>query len=286
MINIPKFLFFIWLSILTACNSPDTKPTEQFQDVTFQSSSNKVVLASEVEWTPLNAARGDQSPQAGTLWGDRSKEVATGFLVKFKEGFSSPPHIHNVTYRGVVIEGLIHNDDPNAEKMWMPAGSFWTQPAGEAHITAAKGTENMAFIEIQEGPYLVKPTEQAFDNGERPLNVDKSNIVWVDLNKKPNASNSPKIAYFWGNPQGEEAYGTLIKLPAGYTGKIRSHGASFRAVVTQGQTEYKLEKETKTLDPGSYFSSNGKSLHEVSSEAGTESILYVRTDGKFEITNN
>ena len=59
------------------------------------------------------------------------------------DGFSSPPHIHNVTYRAMVIKGLVHNDDPEAENMWMPPGSFWTQPAGEAHITSAKGEENI-----------------------------------------------------------------------------------------------------------------------------------------------
>ncbi|MCG8600560.1 MAG: DUF4437 domain-containing protein, partial [Verrucomicrobiales bacterium] len=92
--------------------------------------TTEIVTASEVNWTPLNAARGDASPQAGTLWGDRAGEPQTGFLVKFADGFSSPPHIHNVTYRGVVISGQIHNDDPDAAEMWMPAGSFWTQPAG------------------------------------------------------------------------------------------------------------------------------------------------------------
>ena len=59
-------------------------------------------------------------------------------------------------------------------------GSFWTQPKGEVHITAAKGTTNVAYIEIEEGPYLVLPTEEAFDSGERPINVDASNIVWID----------------------------------------------------------------------------------------------------------
>lgn len=276
MVHLGKFLFFVMVSVLMACNNSVG---------IAQEASNKVVLASEVEWTPLNAARGDQSPQAGTLWGDRGEEVATGFLVKFKEGFSSPPHIHNVTYRGVVIEGLIHNDDPNAEKMWMPAGSFWTQPAGEAHITAAKGSENMAFIEIQNGPYLVRPTEQAFDNGERPLNVDKSNIVWVDLNEEASSNNSPKIAYFWGDPEGKEPYGTLVKLPVGFSGKILSDAPSFRAVVIQGQAQYQLEKETKTLEAGSYFSSEGKSVHLISSDLDKASVLYIRTNGAFKVNS-
>lgn len=96
--------------------------------------------------------------------------MATGMLVKFKKGFSSPPHIHNITYRAIVIEGKLHNDDPSAEAMWMPAGSYWQQPAGE-------GQQNMAYLEINHGPYLVKPTDKAFDNGERPINIDVTNMA-------------------------------------------------------------------------------------------------------------
>ena len=76
-------------------------------------STPEVVLTSEVAWAPLNPARGDSSPKAGTLWGDRNGTGPTGFLVQFVDGFSSPPHIHNVSYRGVVINGLIHNDGTN-----------------------------------------------------------------------------------------------------------------------------------------------------------------------------
>ena len=245
----------------------------------------EVVLTSEVKWEQLNPARGDMSPKAGTLWGDRNGSGPTGFLVKFMDGFSSPPHIHNVSYRGVVISGLIHNDDPDAAKMWMPAGSFWTQPKGEVHITAARGSTNVAYIEIEKGPYLVLPTEKAFDSGEKPVNVDASNIVWIDQPGMPASADGPKVAFLWGNPQDDQLNGTLVKLPAGFTGKIRSHGSTFHAVVIQGQPQYQMLSETdvKTLVPGSYFSSKGESVHQVSSKAGEESIIYVRTDGKFDI---
>lgn len=233
--------------------------------------TSEVVLTSEVQWGALNAARGDQSPRAGNLWGDRTSSEPSGFLVKFKEGFSSPPHIHNITYRGVVITGLLHNDDPDAEEMWMPTGSFWTQPAGEGHITAAKGEENMALVEIEEGPYLVQPADEAFDNGERPVNLDKSNIVWVDvasiewinLPRDTSAADGPKAAFLWGNPQSDQLSGTLLKLPAGFSGKIHSNSSNFRAVLIQGKLQHQEvgETETKNLMPGSYFGSTGEMVH-------------------------
>ena len=244
-----------------------------------------VVLTSEVKWERLNPARGEKSPKAGTLWGNRNGTGPSGFLVNFVDGFSSPPHIHNVSYRGVVISGLIHNDDPDAAHMWLPTGSFWTQPKGEVHITAAKGRTNVAYIEIEQGPYLVLSTEEAFDSGERPVNVDASNIVWVDPPGIPAYADGPKVAFLWGNPQDNQLNGTLVKLPAGFAGKIDSHGSTFRAVVIKGRPGYQVPAETdvETLGPGSYFGATGESVHRVSSEAGGESIIYVRTDGKYDV---
>lgn len=253
----------------------------------------EVVLMSEVEWNPLNPARGDQSPKAGTLWGDRTNSGASGFLVEFVDGFSSPPHIHNVTYRGVVIGGLIHNDDPNAENMWLPTGSFWTQPAGGVHITSADDSNNLAYIEIDEGPYLVLPTEEAFDSEEKPINVDESNIVWLDASNItwidrpgiPASGDEPKVAFLWSNPQNNRLNGTLVKLPTGFTGEIRNQGSTFRAVAIQGQLKYQMPNaiDVTTMEPGSYFGSEGKLMHQVSCEAEQECIIYVRVDGKYEI---
>jgi hypothetical protein len=245
---------------------------------------------SDVKWAPLNPARGDASPKAGTLWGDRSGTGPSGFLVKFVDGFSSPPHIHNVTYRGVVISGLIHNDDPAAARMWLPAGSFWTQPKGKAHITAAKGGNNLAYIEIEQGPYLVRPSKQAFDSGERPVNVDKSNIVWLDASNvtridrsgMPTAADGPRIAFLWGQPQDGELNGTLIKLPGGFAGQIRSHGSDFRAVVIQGRPKHR-GADAKALDPGSFFGFRDKAVHRVSCEAGEACLIYVRMRGRFDV---
>jgi len=254
--------------------------------------SSRAVLTSEVTWDQLNPARGEDSPKAGTLWGDRNGTGPTGFLLRPVDGFESPPHIHNVSYRGVVIRGLIHNDDPHAAEMWMPAGSYWTQPKGEAHITAAKGSDAMAYIEIEEGPYLVFPAERAFHSEEKPINVEESNLVWLDASKwldqpeLPASADGPKVAFLWGKPHEAQLKGTLVKLPAGFSGKIRSHGSTFRAVVIQGQPLYQVPSETdlKILEPGSYFSSRGESVHEVSSDAEEESIIYVRTDGRFEVS--
>ena len=272
-------------STVTAGSTSFQAASDSMAKTPTEASTSEVLLASEVKWEQLNPARGDKSPQAGTLWGDRKGAVQTGFLARFVDGFSSPPHIHNTSYRAVVISGHIHNDDPDAARMWMPAGSFWTQPKGEVHITAARGATNIALVEIDKGPYLVFPPEKAFDSGERPINVDASNIVWVDPPGTTTSIKGPKISYLWGNLQDGQSNGSFVKFPAGFTGKIHSRGSSFRAVVIKGHPQYQ-GTDNKTLAPGSYFGSKGESVHQISSRPGEESIIYVRTDGKYELTSS
>ena len=242
---------------------------------------HSVTTADNIEWGLLNPLRGNASPRAVDLWGDRTKDMATGMLVKFKKDFSSPPHIHNITYRGVVIEGLIHNDDPSAEKMWLPTGSFWTQPAGENHVTAANGQDNLIYLEIDSGPYLVLSAEKSFDNGERPINIDERNLVWLDVNDAVwLGKGKVQIAYLWGKTNA--ANGSFIKLPLDFKGIIEN-GSGLKAVVVRGKATHQWNSEkTKTLlSPGSFFSSRAKGEHKIS--ADTETVIYINSNGRYNV---
>ncbi|KYG74713.1 uncharacterized protein DUF4437 [Roseivirga ehrenbergii] len=251
--------------------------------------TNKVILSSELVWNKLNPTRGEQSPLAATIWGDRNETEATGFLAKFANGFSSPPHIHNVTYRAVVIKGSIHNDDPKAENMWMKNGSFWTQSNGESHITAAKGEENIALVEISNGPYLVNPPAEAFDTGERSINIDASNVVWIDnevtnwLHKKSEA----KINFLIRNENSDGMKSLFVKLPIGFNGEIRTTGTVVHTVVISGVIQYLLpqNQEQKLLDSGSYFGSTNDTYHKITVKSEEEVILYMRTNGKLKVNS-
>lgn len=259
--------------LMAGCKTTTPPKTEGGQNVS-------VIQADEVEWTHLNPKRGDLAPKAGTLWGDRNGSDPTGFLLKPPSDFESPPHIHNVSYRGVVIKGVMHNDDPHATEMWMPAGSFWTQPKGEIHITSAAGSDSLAYIEIEEGPYLVLPEEEHFDSGERPVNVDEGNVVWLNGEDAEWVEESgAEIAYLWGNPSKDELNGSYIKLPAGFSGTIDSDG-SIRAVVVKGQMSHQSSPE-KVLGAGGFFSSDGEAEHWIS--VSKESVVYIRSDGKYEV---
>ncbi|USD25124.1 DUF4437 domain-containing protein [Flagellimonas marinaquae] len=283
------FIAITSLFIALGCNQhkESVKPKNSGATEKTIEPTNKVVLSSDIVWQKLNPARGDQSPQAGTIWGNRNGKVATGFLAKFTDGFSSPPHIHNVTYRAVVLKGSIHNDDPKAEHMWMTPGSFWTQPQGEAHITSAKGDENIAYVEIDHGPYLVKPTDKAFDNGERPINIDASNVVWLNYEKSEWLAKDSKaeISFLWKSHTDNALQGVFVKLPKRFNGKLHSTGNIFHAVVVQGGLDYTLPQtnEIKALDIGSYFTSSDRALHSIANTSDKETILYIRTNGSLNI---
>ena len=86
--NITTKVSLALVSVVTAaCTSFQAASDSIAQKPTAEPTS-MVVLRSEVKWDHLNPARGDKSPQAGTLWGDRKGTVPTGFLVKFVDGFS------------------------------------------------------------------------------------------------------------------------------------------------------------------------------------------------------
>jgi quercetin dioxygenase-like cupin family protein len=249
--------------------------------------SSQIVLSSEVPYIPLNPARGDASPRSGKLWGNIRENEPAGMLVKFSDGFESPPHIHNITYRGVVISGEVHNDDPDAAKMWMGPGSFWTQPAGEEHITAARGEDPTIFLEILSGPYLVQPSEDSFDNGELPVNVAADNLVWLGaVDSTWITAADAEIAFLWGNLEDEEKNGTALKLKPGFDGIIKTESPVMHAVTIQGRTTVELSGQSSSseLAPGGYFASNGSASHKVSCRSDTECVLYLHTEGKYEIT--
>lgn len=256
-----------------------------------QRESIKVVTPGQIAFVPLNPARGDAAPQAGMLWGNLREDVPTGMLITFADGFSSPPHIHNITYRGVVIRGALHNDDPDAATMWMSPGAYWMQPAGEVHVTAAEpGAPAMAFLEILEGPYLVQPGSEAFDNGERPVNVEQSNLVWLDADdmewiEYETAENhsGPEVALLWGDLTEGRPSGSMIKLPTGVTVSLSGRGAPLDAVMIAGQLDHMVSDVTETaiLASGAYFASDPEVEHKVTCQTDDPCLVYVRTNGSF-----
>ena len=88
------------------------------------------------------------------------------------------------------------------------------------------------------GLYDVLPVENASNNEAKATSIHASNVVWVEPDGMPTLANGPKVAVLWGNPNNDQPSGTLVKLPAGFIGMMRSHGSTFHAVAVEGRQEY------------------------------------------------
>ena len=131
------------------------------------------------------------------------------------------------------------------------------------------------------GLYDVLPVENASNNEAKATSIHASNVVWVEPDGMPTLANGPKVAVLWGNLNDDQPSGTLVKLPAGFIGMMRGHGSTFHAVAVEGRPEYQEpgKNDVTDLEPGSYFSSKGESMHQVSCEEEGDCILYVRSGG-------
>lgn len=160
-----------------------------------------------------------------------------------------------------------------------------TQYGPISWVYAAKipGEDNLGFTPPS-GSFWTKPAGEAFDHGERPVNLDASNLVWLDARTTPwidlTDGPSPQVSFLWGDPQDDHPAGALLKLPAGFTGELRTDAAEFRAVVIQGTPAL----GDQDLEPGSYFASADSASHALSATTTENTLLYIRTNGRFEIT--
>ena len=86
------FIIFLFVLSIGNCSGQSDSPSEALSTESTENSLIRIVLASEVEWEALNPARGDMSPRAGTLWGDRNGEIpnVNRYENKFADGISTP----------------------------------------------------------------------------------------------------------------------------------------------------------------------------------------------------
>ena len=266
-----------------SCHSMQIK-SENAQEAITEPTIN-VIMVSDVKWEQLNPARGSNSPMAATLWGDRTGPGASGFLLKPIDGFRSPPHIHSSGYHGVVIKGAIHNARPDVEDRYLTPVSFWTQPGGAVHVTASKGN-SLAYIEV-EGEFDVLPEEKGAPNNTSEIIIPASSISWSELHGMSTSTNGVKIAVLWQDPL-DEMRGTLVKLSSGFVGTMPSNDETFYAVVIQGTLMHQVQgkSDPKTLEPGSYYGSNGNALHEITCLKEGDCVIYIRSDHRIEIENS
>ncbi|WP_367620113.1 DUF4437 domain-containing protein [Microbulbifer thermotolerans] len=68
-------------------------------------------------------------------------------------------------------------------------------------------------VEINQGPYLLHPPKDAFDRGERSVNIAVANIVWTVPPEHTYSKLGPQIACLWSKLQPCQVCGSFVKPP-------------------------------------------------------------------------
>jgi len=89
---------------------------------------------------------------AGPVYGDLGKGPH-GTFIRMPAGFVSPVHNHTGAYWGIVISGVAANGLPGAPDVQLPAGSYWYQKGGEAHVTKCLAAHECLFFISQDTPF-------------------------------------------------------------------------------------------------------------------------------------
>ena len=93
---------------------------------------------------------------AGPVYGNLGKGPH-GTFIRMPAGFVSSAHNHTGAYWGIVISGVAANGVPGAADVQLPAGSYWYQKGGEAHVTKCLAGHECLFFISQDTPFDYVP---------------------------------------------------------------------------------------------------------------------------------
>ena len=93
--------------------------------------------------------------QAAAAYGDLANG-AHGTFLRMPAGYVSPTHRHTEDYWAVVVSGVMVNKKPEGPDVALPAGSYYFQKGGEAHVTKCISPNECLFFVSQNGKFDYK----------------------------------------------------------------------------------------------------------------------------------
>lgn len=115
------------------------------------------VPATKLQFGPTGVKDGKTGELlAGPAYGNMGKGPH-GTFIRMPAGFVSPVHTHTGPYWGIVISGVAANGEPGAADVQLPAGSYWYQKGGEAHVTKCLAAYECLFFISQDTPFDYLP---------------------------------------------------------------------------------------------------------------------------------
>ncbi len=129
----------------------------------------KLVPVGDVKWGPLMPDMAD-GPQIAFVQGDAKAKGNVSFFLKLANGFNSGIHTHNSDYQAVVVSGIATNQlageaDDTAKQMG--PGSWWTEPAKEAHFNRCVSADGCVLFVAVNGPFSFVPVKDGKATGAK-----------------------------------------------------------------------------------------------------------------------
>jgi quercetin dioxygenase-like cupin family protein len=116
-----------------------------------------VVAPSQIQWMPGKGPL--KGTQVANLFGDPAKPGAFVTRIRMPDGLKLGPHYHPVLENVTVLQGTLMigvGDKMNRAKMIsLPAGSFFSVPAGVHHYAMSKGDTIIQLNDV--GPWTMNP---------------------------------------------------------------------------------------------------------------------------------
>jgi quercetin dioxygenase-like cupin family protein len=130
---------FVLLSLVcSGCSSVGVQPDRSKEAV--------VVAFDDARFIAVNPNRPD-SPQIAVVWGD-PRTGPSAMLIRLKKG-ALPMHTHSSDYHLVVVQGTAkhwNGDETEADAKPLAPGSYWFQPANEAHADTCLTDECLLYL--------------------------------------------------------------------------------------------------------------------------------------------
>ncbi len=111
--------------------------------------------AQEIQWV-----KAPFGPEVSPVMGDFSSGQHVT-LVRFAPGMKTPVHTHSHSYTGVVLSGTTRHYVPGQKdtEVELPAGSHWSIPGNQEHISECLGDEECVMVLYQSDKFDFMPTE-------------------------------------------------------------------------------------------------------------------------------
>ena len=91
------------------------------------------------------------------------------------------------------------------------------------------------------------------------------------------------VSTIWGD-ETKGPYGAMVKFPAGTQAPLHTHTSEVKMVVIKGAYIYTPEGGSKQrFGSGSYINYPAGDRHETTTDADSESIVYMEQPGKFDL---